>query len=291
MFPKMRLWTTFLLITLLFLVSCGQEAEEPAPTEASSAPALEPVTEPTTESVVEENSVAEPAAVTPESYPAPEQAVVVAEGYPAPEVAAADSAYPAAEGSDNTAASTRTFVIVPEESSASYVVVETFLEGAADRLGIDAGTVDTVGTTQDISGQMTLSFGETVSLVSGSFEVNISTLASDQNRRDSTIQDDFLESGRFPVATFTATSIENFPSPYREGSDVAFQLVGDLTIRETTQPVTLEVTASLADGTITASAVAPLTMSNFGVEPPAFAGILSVEDEFQVALDIVAVEQ
>lgn len=290
MFQKTRLWTTFLVITLLFLVSCGQEVEEPTLTEESSAPALEPVTEPTTESVVEENSVAEPAAATPEIYPAPEQAVVVAEDYPAPEVAA-DSAYPAAEGSDNTAASTRTFVIVPEESSASYVVVETFLEGAADRLGIDAGTVDTVGTTQDISGQMTLSFGETVSLVSGTFEVNISTLASDQNRRDSTIQDDFLESGRFPVATFTATSIENFPGPYREGSDVAFQLVGDLTIRETTQPVTLEVTASLADGTITASAVAPLTMSNFGVEPPAFAGILSVEDEFQVALDIVAVEQ
>lgn len=288
MFQKMRLWATSLFILMLLLVGCGQEAAEPSPTAESSAPALEPVTEPTGE-----GNVAEPAAaaVTPESYPAPEQAVVIAEGYPAPAVAAADSAYPAPEGENATAAATRTFVIVPEESSVSYVVVETFLEGAADRLGIEAGTVNTVGSTQDISGQMTLSFGETVMLVSGSFEVNISTLTSDQNRRDSTIQDDFLESGRFPVATFTATSIENFPSPYREGSEVAFQLVGDLTIRETTQPVTFEVTASLADGTITASAVAPLTMSNFGVEPPAFAGILSVEDEFQVALDIIAVEQ
>lgn len=292
MYPKIRLVTIMLFISLLAVVACAEEID----------PAAEEVTQPSTQAEVAAPTTNNQSTT---AYPEPERPAAAAEeepavqtesaGYPAPATAADEpvpaaadtNPYPAPEG----AANTRTFVIMPDQSSASYVVDETFLAGAAERLGIQAGSVSTIGTTQDVSGQLTLAFAENVSLVSGNFEVNLSTLASDQSRRDNTIRDDFLQSAIYPTATFIATELRNFPESYTEGTEANFQLIGDLTIRNVTQEVTLEVTGSLSGDTITATAVAPLIMSDFGVEPPAFAGVLSVEDDFQVALDIVAVEQ
>jgi polyisoprenoid-binding protein YceI len=187
---------------------------------------------------------------------------------------------------------TRTFAVVTDESTARYVVEETFLDGAQERLGIAAGLVDTIGESQVVDGSLTLDFSQSpIALQAGNFTVDISALQSDQSMRDNTLQDRWLESGTYPIASFVASGLENFPAEYMEGTEVSFQMVGDITIRDITQPVTWDVTATLADGTISGTAVAPLTMTDFGFDPPDFGGVFTVEDAFEVEVDFVAAEQ
>jgi polyisoprenoid-binding protein YceI len=175
----------------------------------------------------------------------------------------------------------RTFIIVPDQTQASYIVEEEFFGGSLDRLGIEPGLVDTIGRTQEVSGQMVLDFNNLAQpVVSSEFSVDLQSLTSDQPRRDNRIREANLESNRFPLATFTISSIENGPASYAEGEEVTFQAIGEITIREITRPATFDVTAKLAGNTITGIAQAPLKMTDFGFDPPNFANLFSVEDEF-----------
>jgi polyisoprenoid-binding protein YceI len=227
-----------------------------------------------------------------DGYPAPAAPAGAvgssAEGYPAPATAADETA---AEEEVTSSTASRTFILVPEQSEASYVVAETFLENASSQLNIPAGLVDTIGRTQVLEGEFVLDFSQATPLISSFFQVDLSTLSSDQSMRDNRLKRDWLESSTYPLATFVATGMENFPADYADGQEVSFQLLGDLTIRNTTLPATFDVTATLANGQIVGTAVAPLTMSNFGVDPPSMLGLFNVEDEFRVEISFTAEEQ
>lgn len=187
----------------------------------------------------------------------------------------------------------RNFTLLPEQSSVSYSVQEEFLGGAAGMIGKEAGTVTTVGTTNAISGQIVLDLsGESPSLVSGQASVDISTLTSDDSRRDDRIRSRWLESASFPTATFVFTSMEGFPAgAYQEGQAVSFQLLGNLTIRDVTRPVTFQVTATLQSNTLSGTATTQILMSDFGVEPPNLLNILTVADETTITLNFIAQEE
>ena len=123
------------------------------------------------------------------------------------------------------------------------------------------------------------------------FNVDMTVLQTDQSRRDKWIQTDGPRFGSFPVAQFVATSIVGAPDAYTDGQEVSFQLLGDLTVREISQPVTFDVTATLSGGTIRGTATAALKMSDFGIDPPNFANTLTVQDDFQIRLDLVASQE
>ena len=69
---------------------------------------------------------------------------------------------------------------------------------------------------------------------------------------------------------------------------MSFKLVGDLTVRDVTQPATFDVTAQLAGDTLTGVATARTLMSRFGIEPPNFANTLTVADEFGIEVQFIA---
>ena len=84
--------------------------------------------------------------------------------------------------------------------------------------------------------------------------VDLRTLTSDKNRRDQRIREQWLESNTYPYATFVSTELQGGPESYTEGEEVSFKLVGDMTIREQTRPVTWDVTAKLEGDTVTGTA-------------------------------------
>jgi polyisoprenoid-binding protein YceI len=204
------------------------------------------------------------------------------------------TATPAAETGAGAAevSGLRTYVIVSETSKASYAVDEEFLGGALAKLGIEAGLVDVIGSTQEVEGELQLYLDDLSSpLGTNRFEVNLTSLTTDQARRDNWIRENGPQFNKFPIAEFTATAIEGAPETYVEGDEVQFKLVGDLTIREITQPVTLDVTAKLEGDTITGAATAQLLMTDFGIDPPDFANTLKVENEFDINVEFTAKEQ
>ena len=212
---------------------------------------------------------------------------------PAPAPAAeAPAAEAPSQGSGEAVSGQRTFVIVPAESKASYLVDEEFFAGALDKLGIAAGLADVVGSTQEIEGQITLNLDNLGdALGENTFTAKMNTFSTDQNRRDNWIRENGPRFNDFPLATFTATSIEGAPAAYNDGEEVSFKLAGDLTVREVTQPATFDVTARLAGDTLTGVATTRALMSSFGIEPPNFANTLTVADEFGIEVQFTAKAQ
>ncbi len=211
---------------------------------------------------------------------------------PAPAAAPTPTAVPAAQASQPVAEGARRFVVVPAESSAAYVVDEEFFAGALAKLGIDAGLQKITGSTNEVTGELQLRLDDPQNaLASGEFTVNLPSLKTDQDRRDSWIRDNALESNRFPVAKFVAKSINNAPTSYTDGAEVTFQLLGDLTVRDITQPVTFDVTATLTGDTIKGIATTAMKISSFGFDPPNFANTLTVADDFTIRVEITAKEQ
>ncbi len=86
------------------------------------------------------------------------------------------------------------------------------------------------------------------------FHADLSLLESDQALRDQWIRENGPQFGVYPDAVFIASAIEGAPSSYTEGEEVSFRLLGDLTIREITQPATFEVSATLDGTTLSGSA-------------------------------------
>lgn len=226
-----------------------------------------------------------PAAPAATSAPVEEPAATTA-----PAVAATEA--PQAEAGGAAAAGLRTFVVVPEESRASYVVDEEFFADALTKLGIAAGLVDTIGSTQEVAGQLQLNLDDlSAPIGENRFTVEVNTLSSDQSQRDKWIRENGPTFNSFPAAEFVATGVEGAPGSYTEGEEVQFKMPGNLTVRGITQPVTFDVTAKLQDGTIKGVATARLLMSGFGIEPPNFLNTLTVADEFGLEIEITAREQ
>jgi len=68
------------------------------------------------------------------------------------------------------------------------------------------------------------------------FEADIDSISTNNAQRDGHLKsDDFFSADKFPKLTFTSTGIE-------KAGDDEYQLTGDLTIRDVTRPVTLNVT-------------------------------------------------
>lgn len=185
----------------------------------------------------------------------------------------------------------KTFVILPDQSQASYLVDEEFLDDALGKLGIEAGKKNVVGSTRAIEGQLQINPNDMSEVLGeNNFTVDMRTLKSDQDRRDNYILDKGPSFNSFPVATFNAIEITGLPENYIEGNEVQFQMSGTLTVHDVAVPISFDVRATLEGDTLTGIAETRSLMSEFGIEPPDFARTLKVADEFGIRVEFVAKE-
>lgn len=227
-----------------------------------------------------------PAAEPPAADSAPAAEDAAPTETPAPESADAP-----AQETAGTPSGVRVFVIVPEESKATYIVDEEFLSGMLAKYGIAAGRQNTMGSTQAIEGQFALNWDDLSSpLGDNQFTVDLSTLTSDQRLRDKWLRENGPKFADFPTATFVAERLENAPTSYTEGEEVSFQMVGQLTVHEVSQPTTFDVTATLSGDTVKGVAQTTKLLTDFGIEPPNFVNTLTVQDEFQIRVEFTARE-
>jgi polyisoprenoid-binding protein YceI len=182
-----------------------------------------------------------------------------------------------------------TFVIVPEQSKASYHAREEFFPGAFRRIGIEAGKLEAVGSTQKIEGTFQLdpehldeSPGE------NSFTVQLTTLTSNQDRRDNYIREIRDDGGpsfdAYPTATFKGTSINGTSRPNDAGRALDFKLAGDFTVREITKPIVFDVKAQLSGDTLTGTATTRILLSDYEIGPIDFYDTVKVADD--VAIEV-----
>lgn len=126
-----------------------------------------------------------------------------------------------------------------------------------------------------------------------SFTADVNSISTNMEQRDEHLKsDDFFSAAKFPVLSFTSTGIT------KTGDD-AFTLTGDLTIRDVTNPVSLNVTYG---GTMTdfygQSKVGfelngKISRKDFGLtwNGVTEAGGIVVSDEVRLAMEIQMIKQ
>ena len=163
-------------------------------------------------------------------------------------------------------------------SSASYHVQE--------QLGGVVRT--TVGTTTRLAGEILIDT-ETPSLSrAGEFVVNVEVLQSDSRLRDKRIRHDFLESSHWPFVRFEPTLMEGMPDEVPDGTPFDITVAGNLTIKDTTLPVSFSGPVVVQATRLDAALSALISGSAYGVGPIHLARLAQTNDKIVLVLNLVA---
>lgn len=146
---------------------------------------------------------------------------------------------------------------------------------------------DAVGVTSDISGVLVLSADGTAIVSDESkFVVDLTGLKSDRSMRDRYIQNNILQTNSHPTVELVPKQIVGLDTPLTASGEVAFQLIGDLTVNGITRSTTWEVTGTATEGReITGTATTHFTFEDFGLSQPRVPSVLSVKDNIQLEFD------
>ena len=146
---------------------------------------------------------------------------------------------------------------------------------------------DAVGTTDSLSGRLVIGPNGVVA-GGGKLTVDLRDLKSDSGRRDAFLRENTLHTSRFPLAELVPKRQEGLPSPLPASGTVSFTLIGDMTIHGVTSELAWDVTASLTPTAVTAQATTRFPFARFGLTIPKVLGLLSVEDDIKLVLNLKA---
>lgn len=144
---------------------------------------------------------------------------------------------------------------------------------------------DAVGVTKAVTGALVLEDDGRVVRAESKFVVDLTTLASDQSRRDNFIRRNTLETAQYPSAEFVPHEIRGLQGQLPGVQPATLEVVGDLTVHGVTKPVTWRVTARAADGAYAGTATTSFTFEEFGMTKPRVARVLSVKDTIRLEYD------
>jgi polyisoprenoid-binding protein YceI len=194
--------------------------------------------------------------------------------------AAPTEASTAVSSSSSTAgAEAAVFQIVLDQSQASFSIYEEL-----------AGQPTTVvGVTDQVAGEIALNLQDLSQSMVGVIQVNARTLATDNDRRNNALRRFILNTDQYELITFTPTSIIGLSGAAQTGQTLSFQIAGDLTIRDVTQPVVFEVTATGESATrLTGTATATVKRSDFNLTIPSVPNVANVGEEVTLEIKFVA---
>lgn len=148
---------------------------------------------------------------------------------------------------------------------------------------------DAVGRTSAITGTFTLAQSAGgYSVTAATFTVDVTTLTSDQARRDQRIHSQGLESDRYPTSTFQLSTPIALPATAAAGQTIKVSASGVLTIHGVSKTVTIPIDARLSGSQIELVGSITFPFSDFGMTPPSIGGFVSVQPnatmEFQLNL-------
>jgi len=147
---------------------------------------------------------------------------------------------------------------------------------------------DAVGTTDKFTGSLVVGPGSLVTATGSKLTVDLRALQSDADRRDAFLRENTLHTNRFPTAEFVPRRQQGLPSPLPSSGKVTFTLIGDMTIHGVTTELAWDVAATLTPTAVTAQATTRFPFSKFGLTIPKVMGLLGVDDDIRLVLNIKA---
>ena len=116
--------------------------------------------------------------------------------------------------------------------------------------------------------------------------VDMTTLQSDDDRRDGQLRMRGLQTDSFPTATFTLTEPIDADTVPKSGETIEATATGDLTLHGVTKPVSVPVQARWNGETIEVAGSADVALADYGIEPPVGFLVLSIADHGTIEFDL-----
>lgn len=125
-------------------------------------------------------------------------------------------------------------------------------------------STEAVGRTSDVEGSITISDTE---VTEGNFTVDMTTVKSDQSRRDGQFHGRIMQTSQFPTSTFELTEPIEL-STTEPDQEVTSKATGKLTLHGVTKTVTFDVVAKRAAGQIRVNGSIPIIFADYDIDDP-----------------------
>ena len=148
--------------------------------------------------------------------------------------------------------------------------------------GVDT---EAVGRTNQVTGTLTI---DGTQLTDASFEVDVASIQSDDDRRDNRFRNGIMTVSEFPVATFALTEPIELGTEPTDGAEVDTLATGELTLRGVTNPVTFPITAKQTGDRIGVLGSIPVRFADYQIANPSFGGVTTEDNgvvEFVLVFD------
>jgi polyisoprenoid-binding protein YceI len=187
---------------------------------------------------------------------------------------------PTAEPTDQAETDQSSEYTIRSESSEARFYIDELLRGEPKKVE---------GITQAVSGSVIIEALDPLAVTIQPIEIEASTFVTDNNFRNRAISDAILQTNRFPTIVFTPTFVTGLPESAAPGESYSFEVTGELTIRDTTLPVTFQVTLS-ADSleSISGSASTTINRTDYGLNIPSVPQVANVSEEVVLEFDFTA---
>ena len=144
---------------------------------------------------------------------------------------------------------------------------------------------DAIGMTRAISGGIALTADGRIDPASSKIVVDLSTLTSDKENRDTWIKSHTLRTDSFPNAVFVPRQFAGAAGSLPATGTTSVKLIGDLTVHGVTRPVTWDVTLTANGNDYTGSASTHIKFEDFGMDQPRLMIVISVIDDVKLEYD------
>jgi polyisoprenoid-binding protein YceI len=169
------------------------------------------------------------------------------------------------------------YVVAPDGNEARYQVREQLLHHDLPN--------DAVGRTTRISGGIALGADGAIDTAASKITIDVTSLTSDQARRDGYVQHRLLETEQYPTVVFVPTSLAGVRVPFPAAGPLHFDMSGLLTVHGVTRPTVWHVTAESPGADITGSGSTRFTFSDIALAQPHVPVVLSVADTITLEYD------
>ena len=136
-------------------------------------------------------------------------------------------------------------------------------------------STEAVGRTSDVKGTVTVK-GNAVE--AAEFTIDMTTVKSDQSKRDAQFKGRIMDVTTYPTATFRLTSPITLSSVPGDKVEITTTVTGELTLKGKTNPVSFDLKARRNGGNIEVNGQIPVTFADYGIDNPSTTGITTEDN-------------
>jgi polyisoprenoid-binding protein YceI len=175
------------------------------------------------------------------------------------------------------------YVVAPAGNEARYRVREQLLHHDLPN--------DAVGKTTAITGGITIAPDGAIDTAASKITIDVTSLKSDQERRDGYVQHRTLETAQYPAVVFSPVALRGVTWPLPSSGAESFDVTGLLTVHGVTRPTVWHVKAQSSGADVTGNGWTQFTFSDVSLAQPRLPFLLSVADTIKLEYDFHLVRQ